>query len=266
MKRPEHLPDFTNPPLDEVVIGVQFAPVPGYNSLHSKGVWELFQSEYPKAIEQPLIETQFETFGGNIDAGPRIHVGAPPVGSRLWFMSEDENHLLQFQSDRLIANWRRQPNAQPYPRFEGISAAYEDNLQRLVSHFLKNFNYSADVNQAEVAYINIIPVEDFADAGDWLSLWSSLELNVEGLYLSFSEAVLNEERKPFARLRYDIQSVFTVDGKQKALRLSLTYKGKPKGNDIASAMSFLADGRETIVTRFSEITTENAHEKWGGVR
>ena len=74
MKRPEHLPDFTDPPLDEVVIGVQFAPVPGYNSVHSMGIWELFQPEFPKVVEQPMIETQFETFGGsNIDAGPRIH-------------------------------------------------------------------------------------------------------------------------------------------------------------------------------------------------
>lgn len=264
MTRPDHLPDFTDPPLDEVVIGVQFAPVPAYNSVHSMNIRELFQPEFPKTAEQPMIETQFETFGGsNIDAGPRIHVGAPPVGSRLWFMSKDENHLLQFQSDRLIANWRRHPNPQPYPRFEGISKAFARNLQRLVDHFSREFAYQTDINQAEVSYINIIPVNDFADAGDWLNLWNGQQLNVEGLNISFSEVINNEENRPFARLRHEIQSVYTVDGKKRALRLSLTYKGKPRGNDIASAMEFLASGRNAIVTRFGKITTKSAHEKWG---
>ncbi|WP_420413277.1 TIGR04255 family protein [Roseibium sp.] len=267
MKRPEHLPDFADPPLDEVVISVQFAPVPGYNSVHSEKVWELFRPEFPRIAEQPMIETQFETFGGsNIDAGPRIHVGAPLIGSRLWFISDDDNHLLQFQSDRLISNWRRHPNPQPYPRFEGLSGAFENNLQKLASHFSKQFGYVIDVNQAEVTYINIIPVDDFADIGNWLSLWNDLKLNLEGLILSFSEVINDKENRPFARLKHDIQSVFAVDGKKKAIRLTLTYKGKPRGNDIASAMRFLAGGREAIVTRFGEITTENAHEEWGVVR
>lgn len=267
MKRPEHLPDFTDPPLDEVVIGVQFAPVPEYNSVHSLRIWELFQPEFPKVAEKPMIETQFETFGGsNIDAGPRIHVGAPPVGSRLWFMSDDENHLLQFQSDRLLVNWRRHPNPQPYPRFEGLSEAFANNLQRLANHFVSEFSYQPDINQAEVSYINIIPVDDFAESGDWLSLWNGLQLNVEGLNLSFSEVINDEENRPFARLRHEIQSVFTVDGKRKALRLSLTYKGKPRGNDINSAMDFLVRGREVIVARFGTITTKRAHKKWGIVQ
>ena len=264
MKRPRHLLDFTDPPLDEVVVGVQFAPVPGYKSVHSMKVWELFEREFPKVAEQPLIETEFETFGGsNVDIGPRIRVGAPPIGSRLWFMSGDENHLLQFQSDRLIANWRRYPNPQPYPRFEGISESFSGNLQKLAEHFSSEFGYSIDVNQAEVAYINIIPVDDFSGAGDWLSLCNNLELSLEGLSLNFSEVISDEKNRPFARLMYEIQSVFTVDGKKKALRLSLTYKGKPKGNDIASAMEFLTGGRDAIVARFGEITTKSAHKKWG---
>jgi uncharacterized protein (TIGR04255 family) len=227
-------------------------------------IWELFQPEFPNVAEQPLIETQFETFGGSkIDTGPRIHVGAPPVGSRLWFMSADENHLLQLQSDRLIANWRRHPNPQPYPRFEGISKAFSDNLKKLANHYVSDFDYTPDINQAEVSYINIIPVENFSEAGDWINLWDGLELNVEGLSLNFSEVITDELNRPFARLRHEIQSVFTVDGKNKALRLSLTYKGKPRGNDINSAMEFLIGGRNAIVTRFGAITTKSAHAKWG---
>ncbi|NQY59510.1 TIGR04255 family protein, partial [Cognatishimia sp.] len=160
----------------------------------------------------------------------------------------------------------KHPNPQPYPRFEGICTAFAHNIEKLMVHFATEFGHSADVNQAEVSYINIIPVDEFSDASSWLSIWNDLQLNMEALNLNFSEVIRDDENKPFARLRHEIQSVFAMDGKSKALRLSLTYRGKPNGNDIASAIAFLAGGRDAIVTRFGEITTKSAHKKWGVVQ
>jgi uncharacterized protein (TIGR04255 family) len=266
MKRPDHLPDFTDPPLDEVVLGVQFAPVPAYASVYSMKVWDIFKAEFPKVQEYPILETQFETFGGaNIQTGPKIHVGVAPAGSRLWFISEDENHLIQFQPDRFITNWRRQPNTQSYPRFEGLAEAFKANVTKLADHFASDFAYQIDINQAEVAYINIIPVEKFSQMGEWFELWNVGAFHVEALNTSFNEAVLGEDGKPFARLNHQIQSVFTVDGKQRAFRLSLSFKGKPSGNDLESAMNFLTAGRDAIVTRFGEITTDKAQKIWGRI-
>lgn len=266
MRRPDHLPDFTDPPLDEVVIGVQFAPVPGYASVHSMKVWDLFKAEFPKVQELPVLEPQFETFGGmNAQAGPRIQVGAFPVGSRLWFLSDDENHLIQFQPDRFITNWRREPNTQPYPRFEGLAEAFETNVGKLAGHFESDFDYRVNINQAEISYINIIPVDKFSDAGQWFELWNGGAFEVESLNSSFNEVIKGADGKPFARLSHQIQSVLTADGKQRAFRLSLIFKGKPAGSDIGSAMAFLTTGRDAIVTRFSEITTTEAQRRWGKV-
>ncbi len=267
MQRPDHLPDFKEPPLDEVVLGVQFAPVPGYASVHSMNVWNLFKAEFPKIQELPVLEPEFETFGGpNAQAGPRIHVGTIPVGSRLWFLSDDENHLIQFQPDRLITNWRREPNTRPYPRFEGLAEALEANLGRLAAHFDSEFRYHININQAEVAYINIIPVEKFSDAGAWFKLWNGGAFEVEALNTSFNEVIQGADGKPFARLSHQIQSVVTANGRQRAFRLSLTFKGRPAGSDVKSAMEFLAIGRDAIVTRFGEITTKEAQSKWGKVK
>ncbi|MDP2738907.1 MAG: hypothetical protein Q8O82_09480 [Pseudorhodobacter sp.] len=83
MTRPEHLPDYSRPPLDDVILGVQFASVPAYTSVDSKGVWDLFRSDFPKIQEHPVLDPQFETFGGaNLQVGPQIIVGAPPVGKQ----------------------------------------------------------------------------------------------------------------------------------------------------------------------------------------
>jgi len=263
MKRPIHLPDYDEPPLTEVALGVQFAPVSEYKSVYSSKVWELFKEDFPKLQEFPLAETQFETFGGiNVQPSFQLQVGAPPVGSLLWFISNDENHILQFQPNRLVTNWRKQKNSQPYPRFEGIAKSFEKNLQTLAEHFDSSFNCQIDINQAEVAYVNIIPVGDFSKANDWFSLWTGGNLNIESLSTNFTEVILDESNKPFARLRYDIQSVFSHDGKNKAFKLSLVYKGKPTQNDIESAMKFIELGREMIVSRFDHITTDKAHQIW----
>ncbi len=264
MQRPDHLPDFTDPPLDEVVLGVQFAPVPGYSSVHSMKVWNLFKPEFPEVQEHPILGPQFETFGGaNIQAGPMIRVVAPTTGSRLWFLSDDGNSLVQFQPDRFITNWRKQPNPQPYPRFEGISEAFEANLSKLTQHFASEFSNEIDINQAEVTYVNIIPVENFSQAGDWFELWNDGGIDIEALNSSFNEVIRDSDGKSFARLNHEIKSVITADSKNKAFRLSLTYKGKPADNNTASAMEFLANGREAIVTRFGEITTQEAQRIWG---
>ncbi|EEE35440.1 conserved hypothetical protein [Rhodobacteraceae bacterium KLH11] len=264
MQLPDHLPDFTDPPLDEVVLGVQFAPVPSYTSVYAMEIWELFKESFPKVLEQPILEPQFETFGGlNVQTGPKIQFGSPPVGSRLWFLSNDENHLLQFQPDRFLTNWRRQPNPQPYPRYEGIAASFLENLKKLEAHFADRFAYKIDINQAEIGYINVIPVDDFSEASDWFRMWNGAHLNTEALNASFNEVITDQEGKPLARLRHDLQSVFSVDGKSRAFRLSLTYKGKPAGSDLVSAMEFISGGREASVEKFDEITTETAHRIWG---
>lgn len=197
MLRPEHLPDFANPPLDEVVLGVHFAPVQSYASVDARDVWALFKVEFPNVQEQVLLQPQFETFGGaNLQPSFQFQVGAPPVGSRLWFVSAEENHLLQFQSDRFLTNWRKSPNPQPYPRFEVIAEAFERNLSTLTSHFESYFDYELDINQAEVAYINIIPVGDFSDAEKWFSVWNGGISNIEGINTSFNEVIKDRQGKP----------------------------------------------------------------------
>ena len=264
MERPSHLLDFTDPPLNEVVLGVQFAPVSNYTSAHSRNVWDLFKEEFPVVQEQPLFPPKFETFGGgNPQPIVQFSVGPPPLGSRLWFLSQDKSHLLQFQPDRFLINWRKQRNSQEYPRFERIAKSFDSQLRKLEQHLRRDFSYELDINQAEVTYVNIVPVAEFSDASDWFNIWGVDHFPIEALNANFNEVINNDERKPFARLIYAIQSAVVSDGKQKAFRLSLTFRGKPDGQSAGAGMKFIELGRNRIVTRFGEITTKMAHEKWG---
>lgn len=258
------LPDFLTPPLDEVVLGVQFAPCSAYLSVHAEKVWELFRKEFPEVQEHPALEPQFEVFGGhNPLSSIQIKFGLPPAKSRLWFISQDQNHLIQFQNDRLLLNWRKQPNGQEYPRFESIAKGFSEYLAKLEGFFQKTFAQQLVINQAEVSYVNIVPVKDFSEADDWFNFWGGNQLKIESLNTSFTEVVRNEHDQAYARLSYGLQSMVTQDGKGKAFQLALTFRGKPDGDKTADSTKFIETGRAKIVTGFCEITTKNAQKEWG---
>lgn len=261
MKRPEHLPEFNAPPLDEVVLGVQFSPIQSYTSVDSWDIWALFKDEFPKVQEQPLLPRQFETFGGPLpQPSIQFQVGAP-IGSRLLFISMEENQLLQFQSDRFLMNWRKNPNHQPYPRFEGIVEAFKTHLTSLAKHLESELIHTISINQVEVSYINIIPVNNFADAKNWFNVWNIEVSNIDNLNMGFQEIIKDDTGQPYARLFHAIQPAYTIEG-NKVFNLSLTFRGKPRGNDVASAINFLRIGREAIVFRFKQMTTDSAHANW----
>ncbi len=262
VERPKHLPDFADPPLDEVVLGVQFEPIPDFASVHAYPIWELFRGNYPTAKERVLLDPKFETFGGfNPRGNIELKVGSPPVGSRHWFISADKTHLLQFQANRFLINWRKRPDSEYYPRFENIAAEFNRNLLALSNHFRRELSYEININQAEVTYINVIPAKSFGEAGEWFSIWKSDPIEIEVLNASFSEICRNENGKPFARLYHEVQCGQKSDG-TRAFKYSLDFRGKPSGSDVPTAMQFLQAGRELIVMRFDQLTTESAHTHW----
>lgn len=260
----ECLPDFARPPLDEVVLGVQFSSLPAFSSVVVKDIWELFRKEFPIVVEQPPLEPSFETFGGfNTGMGStHIRLGGPPLHTRLWFQSAEQSHLLQFQKDRFLLNWRKRPSGGDYPRFEKILDDFTQYLCRLNDFCVKHLGVPLDINQAEVAYINIIPVSAYSQIGDWLNTLSFGPIDVEYFSMNFTETVSEPQGRPYARLAHELQSVVATNGKEKAVRLNLIFRGKPFGNASNDALEFLRKGRKKIVSRFVELTTEDSHKKW----
>ena len=263
MIRPDYLPQYANPPLDEVVIGLQFESIAEYSAINAGEIWKIFSAEFPKVQERPLLEPNFETFGGAIPQNSiRFQVGAPSTGSRLWFISQEEDHLIQYQSDRFLANWRKRPRSHEYPRFDNIFGNFTESLEKFERYVNKKFDQALNFNQGEISYINLIEVDEFTDGKKWFSIWKGGEFDIESLSINFNEIIKSNDGEPEARFIHEIQPIMSVDRKKKAYRLSLTVRGQPIHNDKESMLNFILRGRENIVLRFDEITTEFAHEKW----
>lgn len=264
--RPPDLPDFERPPVNEVVVGVQFSNPAGYSQIRAGEVWGLFRDSYPHVEEYMPIAPVFETFGPQAPAfGNQLSFVDGALHDRYWFLSEKRDELVQFQQDRLLHNWRKVGDAtNDYPRFESVYERFSSELTKLEKYFASLQDQALQINQCEISYINHISVGSIASIklSDWLNFVSFGNKNPQGLNLSFRETINDLAGEPSARLICELNEVMRSDG-ERAIALSLTVRGAPKTSSIDSALQFLVEGRSVIVSRFAELTTSEAHKIWG---
>lgn len=264
--RPDDLPDFRDPPLNEVAMGVQFTPPKGYQQIYAAEVWNLFRTEYPKVEEQESIQPSFETFGLP-SKGQHLGLIAGPIHSRFWFLRPDGDELIQFQQDRLLHNWRKVGDEKnQYPRFESMLQRFRNELDQLQDYVNTLSPQVLSINQCEISYINhIAPPDTEFRVTDWLRFLQFSDRGPDEFLVSFREAIRDDSGKPHARLLCDA-GVGIKANRQKIIQLTLTVRGFPKGSDIESALEFITDGRDRIVRKFADLTTTEAHTKWGRIR
>lgn len=259
------LPDFRKPPLNEVVLGVQFMPPRGYQQIRAGEVWGLFRSEFPLVEEHPPLPPIFETFGLTPFPAPfnfGVVVGAQH--DRFWFLAPNKEELIQFQQDRLLHNWRKVgDSSNEYPRFESMISRFEDELLSLEGFFSSIEPQSILCNQVEISYVNHIPVDPAKPtvAEDWVRFVGFGGSQPDDIVVSTRDAIVGASGAPFARMQCDFSSaVRPIGGKMYVL--TLTVRGAPFDPSIPAVLDFLKMGRELIVNKFASMTTESAHAIW----
>ena len=269
LQRPDGLPDFDDPPLNEVVLGVQFAPPAEYKQIFAGEVWSLYKSpDYPNIDEKPPLQPQFETFG--LPQSQQLSFGLLTGGqhNRYWFLSKGGEELIQFQNDRLLHNWRKVGNeTNAYPRFESMILKFEGELRKLEKYVSTLHPQKLNCNQVEVTYINHIVPSPGKDetVSDWFRTVNDAELNAEVLSLSYRRIITDSNNRPCGRLYSEMNPALRRDG-IRILSLSITVRGAPATPDIDAALDFIKKGRELIVNEFASITTESAHKRWKRVQ
>lgn len=263
-QRPPDLPDYRLPPVNEVVVGVQFNPAEKYQQIHAGEVWALFRADYPIVEEQPALPPMFETFGGR--SIPQMGFGfiTGATHDRFWFLSADGRELIQFQADRLLHNWRRLGEGpDTYPRFERVVDKFRSELIALDGYFSSLAPQALTISQCEISYINqIVLNSDLPNPQDWLRFLSFPNGDQPSDLLASMRSVISDPNGiPLARLTIDTNSGLTNIG-EPMIQLTLTVRGAPPGSSVDNAIEFLCMGREKIVRRFTELTTDLAHQKW----
>jgi uncharacterized protein (TIGR04255 family) len=279
--RPDDLPNFTNPPLIEAVLSVQFGELPGYRTVHAGLLWnEKFRSRFPTVNEQPNLPPTFELFGmRQRPSSIQIKQWPGPEVPRLWFIANDESRLVQIQHDRIIHNWRKTPRGETYPRYEHIRPQFFGDLDTFRQFCVDNAIGEIQPNQCEVTYVNdILPI--FTDDGRIEAADAICgQISLGSITVSASEFQLRSELKkwnfqailylpeskdqPFGRLHVSAEEQLNQVSSERHLRLTLTARGAPRTADDVGVGEFFDIARIAIVRTFAAITTTRFHEAWG---
>jgi uncharacterized protein (TIGR04255 family) len=268
MTRPRDLPDFAKPPVAEVVLGIQFEDLVGLRHIDLGALYAVFRERYPLVSEQLPLSPEFEMFGlPGLPSHPQLRMVFGTPIPRLWFESETKTYLLQFQANRFIFNWRRAVGID-YPRYEWLRSKFEEECRNL-ENFLTEFRLpSLSINQCEVTYINVIPIEEGeVDPTSrifrfWNSSPSASLGGIDDVSLNARYVFRDRQGRPFSRLTANVTRGLDGGGAQ-VIQFGLTVRGKPAEINATSALEFFDSARDKIVRGFKDLTTTRMHKIWG---
>jgi uncharacterized protein (TIGR04255 family) len=271
-RRPADLPDYTSPPVTEVSLGVQFNNLEKLLTPHLGLIWSAFKKRYPVAEEMAPVPSAFETFPERGSGIPHVQLQLQMMGApilpRVLLLNEEKTELLQFQRDHFYHNWRGEGGA--YPHFEAMLETFEQGLERL-NKLLEEQGLGAIVpNQAEVLYVNHVPVPSGSSIYDvfaqvfepWFAPDPLDELGEPEDARFLLRYIIRNENVPIGRLMVTAEPAWRADGAF-VLQFQLHARGRPRSADFQGIAEFLKLGRIHIVKAFDRLTSPAMHEKWG---
>lgn len=259
---------FRNPPVVEVVLGVQFAPLLNFTSGHLGWFWrECLGREWPRVVDAPPLPNQFETFEKRHGTPPmfQVKLGAATRAPRLQISNQGGDRLIQVQQTRFIYNWQKKEGEAIYPSFTGMRAEFEGLFR-----YFHDFAVASDLgevvpNQWEVTYVDQIPRgELWQTPADWHRVLPCLFGScpgITGLTLEGASGEWEYEIPPArGRLHLAAQAGVTDSG-EPTLLLQTTARG-PIGKEL-DLSSGLDLGHDVARRAFLSITSPEAQTAWG---
>lgn len=257
------LPEFHDPPVSEVAIGIEFPPLEQWLVPHFGLYWNEIRADYPRCEVHPPIVYQ-EPFASN----KMMHVLADQNYLRCWFLSQTGNDLIQVQPDRFVRNWRKVKGDETYPRYASLRPRFEE-AWRGFSDFAEGAGIGAPKPiQYEVTYVNDIERgqgwDQFSDLSAVTPLWAG---NLTDRFLSepglVSISVVYPIPENIGKLKIDLQHVLRLRDGKEIIQLKFEVRSKPKqSSSETDIMEWIDIGRDWIVRAFADVTTPQMHERW----
>jgi len=264
------LPDFEDPPLIEVVHGVQFRPL-NLSIIHPGQFYQRIADRYPQVqVREPLAPVR-EVFGpAAFMPGLRFEMAPPAEMPRAWFVSSDNANIVQTQKDRLLYNWRFIENGAAYPHYTAMRSEF-GRLYKELEDFATSQSLGDVVpDQVEMTYISHFTSKDnhsnAPNPASVLRIWSDTlgpewSNPLEDVSFGVRYQITGRDGAPIGRLYATLATLFQPPGRR-FLQLELTARGAPQTPDWSGVAMFLDIAHDHIVRCFAGITTPAAHAAW----
>lgn len=264
-ERPASLPDYHRPPIDEVVIAVQFPPIEGLDDALIREFWKMVRDEYPIAERQPRLEGAIESLEPPQPMTIQIQPGAAQLHGRTWMISDNDDFLIQVQNTRFIQNWRRRQ--EEYGHFEEVRDKFWESFGKFQEYLRSQELLIPEIQQIEVTYLNWIPELPMSEF-----LRPAAAAPVQALGANH----VPEEQSWFARYlipndldvveRLYVQCAPAIRPQTPGVRgsqLGFIFRAARETGISADEVGALINiGRELIVEAFTELTTPSAQQGW----
>jgi uncharacterized protein (TIGR04255 family) len=181
------VPKLTAPPINEVVCGFIFQPMPELTPQVHGIYWDRRRDTFAACQPQVTIVDEHE---------PPVLLGNPSA-IRTWLVCPDETRLVQLQCDRFYANWRRKSDKDEYPRFSPNQAGtslLQFALQEYerFSEFCSTFlNRRPRLTAVDLSKIDILRQGDhYSDTNDLAKLVPSVATLITSFNGSMEDVVI----------------------------------------------------------------------------
>ena len=262
------LPSYGEPPVSEVVFGVQFSPIEELLAAHIGLYWKRIRDRFPRAEEQAPIGHIVERFEEQERSKTRVETRGTPPLPRTWLISEMGDRLLQVQRDRFLHNWREKRRDDVYPRYGSIKKTFLEAWDGFQDFLIEENLPSPVVDQYELTYVNHIRQDKlWQTMGDLSSVFSCLSWAPRGSFLPAPEYVVWQMRFALpdnqGRLRAEAIPARLASDTESIIRFSLTARGISSSGTGPNALGSWYDlAHEWIVKGFSELVSEETDEVW----
>jgi uncharacterized protein (TIGR04255 family) len=190
---------------------------------------------------------------------------------RVWFVSDDKDLIVQFQRDRFNCNWRKHTQdrvlEKPYPRYDSVKKEFYDCISKLEQCLGELGIAPINPQRLEVIYVNIVPLDDIGGV-------ENIGHVLKDLVWQSGHEVLKTPQKIGGSWQFKIRDInalldvrantttLTFTG-QEVVRIELMVRGQAPHKNIADCDSWFEGAHSAIVNGFVDITTPEAHKKWG---
>ncbi len=263
-------PTYTNPPIVELIIGVQFSPLTKFTTGHFGLFWKQLGDEWTNVTDAIPLEDQFELFDDPNKAfstGLRLKLERASLPGRFMIEHRQKDRLIQIQPSRFLFNWRR--NADFYPSYKQLIVEFEAMFERFRLFIEAEKLGRLLPNQWELTYIDAFPKgKHWQTQEDWQKVLPGLfgnlfSTNDTNLKLEQRAATWSYEIPPKqGRLHISANQGRVNGSDQDVLLLQMTARG-PIPKDSANGLRGGLDlGHNTAVTTFLKVVNPEIQKEW----
>ncbi len=249
------LPEYKNPPVNEVVCGILFETIKQFLVPHFGLLWEKFRTEYLSCRHvdplMPLVE------GSTTPQADTMFSEVPLP--RVWFV-HDDGRIIQVQRDRFHHNWRRLKPTEEYPRYRKVFQMFQTHFDTF-QKFLEEHNLGGIIpRQYEMTYVNIIPQGEGWETEEdmhkvfpdfiWRSINDRFLPRPNGINWQTNVTLPNGA----GRLHMNIQNAVRTADKHRVLRLEITARGIGTEKSLDGMQDWFDLAHEWIVRGFADLT------------